>query len=132
MKYILDTDILIYFLKGHQSIVEKVSVVSRSNLSTTIINHAELLYGAYNSTKKEQNLKKIQEFLKEIKVLEFTSTASLLFAEHKAQLKKQGAILADMDLMIASIVLANDGILITNNVKHFEKIKKLNFENWTK
>ena len=132
MKYILDTDILIYFLKGHQSIVEKVSVVSRSNLSTTIINHAELLYGAYNSTKKEQNLKKIQEFLKEIKVLEFTSTASLLFAEHKAQLKKQGNMLADMDLMIASIVLANDGILITNNVKHFEKIKKLNFENWTK
>src|SRR3990167_7127897 len=130
MKYILDTDILIYFLKGHQSIVEKVSVVSRSNLSTTIINHAELLYGAYNSTKKEQNLKKIQEFLKEIKVLEFTSTASLLFAEHKAQLKKQGAILADMDLMIASIVLANDGILVTNNIKHFEKIKSLKFENW--
>jgi len=132
MKYVLDTDTLIYFLKGHECIVEKVSMISRSDLAITIINHTELLYGAYNSTKKEQNLKKIQDFLKEIKVLEFSTAASFLFAEQKAQLKKQGNILADMDLMIASIVLANDGVLVTNNVKHCEKIKKLNFENWTK
>jgi predicted nucleic acid-binding protein len=130
MKYILDTDTLIYFLKGQQSVVEKISVVARSDLSTTIINQTELLYGAFNSQKKEQNLKKIQGFLKEIKVLEFSHAASLIFAEHKAQLKKQGNILADMDLMIASIVLANDGILVTNNVKHFGKIKSLKFENW--
>ncbi len=131
MKYILDTDTLIYFLKGQQSVVERMSIVSPSDLSTTIINQTELLYGAFNSQKKEQNLKKIQAFLKEIKVLDFSHTASLIFAEHKAQLKKQGNILADMDLMIASIVLANDGILVTNNVKHFEKIKSLKFENWT-
>lgn len=132
MKYVLDTDILIYFLKGHESVVEKVSVVAQSDLSTTIINQTELLYGAFNSTKKEHNLKKIQEFLKEITVLEFSPAASMQFAKHKAQLKKQGNLLADMDLMIASIVLANDGILVTNNVKHFEKIKELRFENWAK
>lgn len=131
MKYILDTDTLIYFLKGQQNVVEKISVVAPPDLSTTIINQTELLYGAFNSQKKEQNLKKIQEFLKEIKVLEFSYTASLIFAEHKAQLKKRGNIIADMDLMIASIVLANDGILVTNNVKHFEKIKLLKFENWS-
>lgn len=131
MKYILDTDTLIYFLKGQQSVVERISIVATSDLSTTIINQTELLYGAFNSQKKEQNLKKIQAFLKEIKVLDFSHSASLIFAEHKAQLKKQGNVLADMDLMIASIVLANDGILVTNNVKHFEKIKLLKFENWT-
>ena len=130
MKYILDTDTLIYFLKGRQSVVERISIVAPSDLSTTIINQTELLYGAFNSQKKEQNLKKIQAFSKEIKVLDFSHTASLIFAEHKAQLKKQGNILADMDLMIASIVLANDGILVTNNIKHFEKIKSLKFENW--
>lgn len=132
MKYVLDTDILIYFLKGHAQVVEKISVFSQSELSTTIINKTELLYGAFNSVKKEQNLKKIQEFLNEIQILEFSDAASLLFAEHKAQLKKQGNLLADMDLMIASIVLAHDGILVTNNVKHFEKIKKLQFENWAR
>jgi len=117
-------------MKGTQSIVEKISVVAPSELSTTIINQTELLYGAFNSTKKEYNLKKIQEFLKEIRVLEFSHQASFLFAEHKTHLKKHGNLVADMDLMIASIVLANDGILVTNNIKHFEKIKALKFENW--
>ncbi|EKD77041.1 MAG: PilT protein [uncultured bacterium] len=130
MKYVLDTDTLIYFMKGHQNVVEKISVISSSELSTTIINQTELLYGAYNSIRKEQNLKKIQGFLKEIRVLEFSHKASFIFAEHKAHLKKQGNLVADMDLMIASIVLANDGILITNSTKHFEKIKVLKFENW--
>ena len=55
MTYILDTDTLIYFLKGHQQVVEKISIMSRSELSTTIINQAELLYGAFNSTKKSHN-----------------------------------------------------------------------------
>ncbi|HLB55771.1 MAG TPA: type II toxin-antitoxin system VapC family toxin [Coxiellaceae bacterium] len=132
MKYVLDTDILIYFLKGHERVVEKISVIAQSDLSTTIINQTELLYGAFNSTQKEQNLKKIQDFLKEIRVLEFSPAASMHFAKHKAHLKKQGNLLADMDLMIASIALANDGILVTNNVKHFEKIKELKFENWAK
>ena len=104
--------------------------MSRSELSTTIINQAELLYGAFNSTKKSHNLKKIQAFLKEIPILEFSSAAALIFAEQKVQLKGAGKMLADMDLMIASIVLANSGILVTNNVKHFERIKKLQFENW--
>ncbi|HLD84457.1 MAG TPA: PIN domain-containing protein [Coxiellaceae bacterium] len=130
MTYILDTDTLIYFLKGHQQVVEKISIMSRSELSTTIINQAELLYGAFNSTKKSHNLKKIQAFLKEIPILEFSSAAALIFAEQKVQLKGAGKMLADMDLMIASIVLANSGILVTNNVKHFERIKKLQFENW--
>lgn len=132
MKYVLDSDMLIYFLKGYNSVVEKISVMSRSDLATTIINQTELFYGAFNSAKKEQNLKKIQDFLKEISVLEFSHEAPLLFAKHKAQLKKRGTLLADMDLMIASIVLAHDGILVTNNVKHFSRIKELKFENWAR
>ena len=60
---------------------------------------------------------------------------TVLFAIGMSVMSDQGSVgnlLADMDLMIASIVLANDGILVTNNVKHFEKIKELQFENWTK
>lgn len=130
MKYILDTDTLIYFLKGKRAVVEKMSVIEGADLSTTIINKTELLYGAFNSEQKEQNLEKVHAFLGEIKILDFPHAASFLFAEHKAYLKKQGNLLADMDLMIASIVLSHDGILVTNNVRHFQKIKKLKIENW--
>lgn len=131
MKYVLDTDILIYFFSGHQSVIDRISAVLRTDyLSTTIFNKTELLYGAFNSAKIDHNLKKIQESLRDIKVLEFSHEASFIFAEHKAQLKKNGNIVADMDLMIASVVLANDGILVTNNTKHFQKVKKLKLENW--
>ncbi len=56
MKYILDTDTLIYFLKGNAHIVEKVASISAEKITTTIVNHTELLYGAYNSQKKKHKL----------------------------------------------------------------------------
>lgn len=131
MKYILDTDTLIYFLKGHENVVKRVASVSRDELGTTIINHAELLFGAFNSQRKKQNLLKAKSFLENILIMPFCQESSYIFAENKALLKKRGNIVADLDLMIASIALRNKSILITNNTKHFNRIKKLKIENWT-
>lgn len=130
MKYILDTDTLIYFLKGHKKIVEKVAAISLDDMAITIINHTELLFGAFNSIKKKENLEKIEQFLQSITILPFCEQASYLFAEYKASLKKQGTILADLDLIIASIAMQSNSILVTNNVRHFERIRKLTIENW--
>jgi len=64
MKYILDTDTLIYFLKGHENVVTRMqSIVDTKELATTIINYTELLYGAFNSERKKDNLKKVKNFL---------------------------------------------------------------------
>ncbi|WP_434580171.1 PIN domain-containing protein [Sulfurimonas sp. NW15] len=89
------------------------------------INYTELIYGAYNSSKINQNLKIIEPFLENFKILEFTQASSLVFAKEKARLKKNGNIIADMDLMIASIAIANDCTLISNNIKHFDRIQNL-------
>jgi tRNA(fMet)-specific endonuclease VapC len=130
MKYILDTDTLIDFLKGQANVVNQLASLSPNDVATTIINHTELLFGAFNSSQKQQNLTKIQSFLSTIPVLPFCNSSSYIFAEHKAQLKKQGNIIADLDLMIASIALQHRSILVTNNTKHFIRIKKLKLENW--
>jgi len=124
-KYILDSDILIYFLKGNQDIVKKIISLPKDDLYITIINYTELLYGIYNSNKITQNKEKILPFLEKFKVLQFDKNSSEIFAKIKAKLKKQGNIIADMDLMIASIAIANKAILFTNNIKHFERIKEL-------
>ncbi len=92
------------------------------------INYTELIYGAYNSSKINQNLKVIEPFLDSFKVLEFTKTSNLIFAKEKARLKKNGNIIADMDLMIASIAIENDCTLISNNIKHFQRIQNLELE----
>lgn len=127
-KYLVDSDILIYFLKGQQEVVEKLSKIPIDDLYISRINYTELLYGAYNSTKIEQNLKIIEPFLDNFKVLEFTKKSSLIFAKEKARLKKSGNIIADMDLMIASIAIENECTLISNNIKHFHRVQNLELE----
>lgn len=131
MKYILDTDILIYLLKGNENVITHISQVAADTLHTTIINHTELLFGAFNSNKKKQNLEIVQTLLARIKVLPFCEKASYVFAEQKALLKNDGNIIADMDLMIASISLHHHMTLVTNNMKHFSRIVHLKLENWS-
>jgi len=127
-KYLIDSDILIYFLKGKQEVVQRLSQIPIDDLYISRINYTELIYGAYNSSKINQNLKVIEPFLDNFKVLEFTKTSSLIFAKEKARLKKSGDIIADMDLMIASIAIENDCTLISNNIKHFDRVHNLELE----
>lgn len=127
---VLDSDILIYFLKGNKNVVNEVLKHDLSDLYITRINCTELLYGAYNSTKIKENLTKINAFLAQFTVLEFDEKSSKIFAQLKAKLKKEGNIIADIDLMIASITIANQEMLATNNHKHFERIKELKRVVW--
>jgi len=127
-RYLIDSDILIYFLKGTPEVIERLTQISPDALHTSRINATELLYGAYNSARTEKNLAIIEPFLERFKILEFDSRASLFFAKEKARLKRLGTPIADMDLMIASIALAQGCVLITNNVKHFERVLGLEIE----
>lgn len=87
------------------------------------------MYGAYNSSKIDKNLAVIEPFLESFRLLEFDKESSLLFAKEKSRLKQKGIIIADMDLMIASIALRNNCILVTNNTKHFGRVKNLKLSN---
>ncbi|MGD9718066.1 MAG: PIN domain-containing protein [Sulfurimonadaceae bacterium] len=124
-KYLVDSDVLIYFLKGKPEAVAKLSQLCSESLFTSRINYTELLYGAYNSARVEQNLHTILPFLSNFQILEFDAQSALCFAKLKAALKKSGTIIADMDLMIASIAIENNCTLLTNNLKHFERISEL-------
>ena len=130
MKYILDTDILIYFLNGVPEITKKMLEIDIGDLATTIITHNELHYGVHNSAKKKSNLIKVDSLLKQLTILPFTEDASLIFANEKARLKKSGALIADMDLMIASIAINKGLKLATNNKKHFQRLRNLSIETW--
>ena len=131
MKYIIDTDTIIYFLKNNKKVIGKFSKINDENIFTTIINSAELLFGAYNSQLVEDNLKKFKLFLENINILPFDEIAAENFARLKAELKRDGNLIDDMDLMIASICIAAGYVLVTNNTKHFSRIEELNIENWS-
>lgn len=130
MNYVLDTDTIIYFLKGDPQVVKKVLHLDSKSIHTTIINHSELLFGAHNSAHIEKNLKKISQFLNAVSILPYNQDASQKFVQLKASLKAKGKLIADMDLMIASICLGQNITLVTNNSRHFERIPHLKITNW--
>jgi predicted nucleic acid-binding protein len=125
---ILDTDTISYFLRGEKKLKEKF-MKHQDELSSTTINYAELIYGLKKRDNKNL-LPKVELIFKNIKVYTFDKDASRVFGVLKALLSKKGTIIADMDLMIASIAIANDEVLISNNLKHFTKIEGLRVESW--
>lgn len=132
MSYIIDTDILIYFLKSHPEVIKQFSKHSLSILGTTRINAAELLYGAHNSKNPQRSLMVHRNLLEELDIDEFGERAAEIYSSEKACLRHQGNLIDDMDLMIAAICLAESKTLVTNNTKHFQRIRGLNLENWAK
>ena len=132
MSYIIDSDILIYFLKQRAIVVERFEEHDMSELATTRINATELLYGAHRSINPNLSLDIHRNFLNEFVIFEYSEAASEIYAGEKAWLKQKGQFIDDMDLLIASICLAEDKVLVTNNTKHFRRIRGLNTENWSK
>ena len=131
MTYLLDTDIIVYWLNGNQAIAQQASEAGQTNVAFSTVSQAELYYGAYNSNRVEQNVTVIQRLTLNIALLPFDEAAAQRFGQIKASLKQQGQIILDTDLMIASIALAHDLTLVTNNTKHFSRIADLAIENWT-
>ncbi len=131
MKYLLDTDTLIFWLKGNQSIERKALEIGLEHLGYSIISKAELFYGAYNSQNVQRNLENINKIDQALTLVYLEETAAEWFGKLKAELKRQGNIIMDADLIIASIAIANDLVLVTNNTRHFQRIPTLKIDNWS-
>ncbi len=127
---ILDTDTISYYLRGMQSIKDQF-IAHQYELASTAINYAELVYGLKKRDAKRY-LSKVELIFDNIKVYGFDKKSAAIFGELKAQMQRNGVVIADMDLLIASIALANKEKLITHNLKHFSKIEMLAVESWVK
>ncbi len=129
--FIVDTDILIEFLRGNPLLAEKFPK-HQEELFTTSINIAELVYGAWKSKKQEKSLSEVEVLLQNIRILNFTVSSAHRFGEIKSALERKGMPLSDTDLFIASIALASNSIFVTHNTKHFLKIPGLKVIDWLK
>ncbi len=130
MTYLLDTDIVIYWLKGTKTISQKVVASGFNSIAISDITRAELYYGAYKSQKINENLAAIKALVERVNFIPFNEPAQVLFGKNKTDLEKKGTRLDDMDLMIASTALAFGLVLITNNMAHFERVSGLKVDNW--
>lgn len=97
---------------------------------TTWITAAELFYGAAKSRSPAEGRAAVLTFLASLPVLELEETAAQLFGEIKATLERQGRRLEDADLLIGSIAVARGAIVVTNNLRHYERIPGIRIESW--
>jgi len=129
-KFIIDTDICIYWLKGNENIERNIIKNGFENVFITVITECELFYGAFKSAKKEKNLTIIEELKKKIRILHTKEGIPYTYGKIKSDLEAKGQTLDDADLLIASITLSNNATLVTNNMGHFKRIRGLKLEDW--
>ena len=132
MAYLIDTDILIYSLKNDEHVKQKFRENQNIPKSISVITYGELVFGARKSRHIEKNLAVTYRIAELFPVIDIDKSIMDVFGEIKSSLEMRGSIIEDMDILIAATALSHNLILVTNNVKHFKKIKDLRMENWKK
>jgi tRNA(fMet)-specific endonuclease VapC len=130
-KYLIDSNICIYFIKGLYDLKSKFEKVDPENCYISEITLAELKFGVENSEKKEKNQKVLENFLTGVKVLPIFHCIDL-YAKEKARLRKAGTPIDDFDLLIGVTSVVHNMIMVTNNTKEFKRINGIDLEDWTK
>lgn len=129
--YLLDTNIVIHCLKGHEVVNKNLRSHLNDPLHISVVTLMELYYGAYKSQKVESNLAKIKTLENSIEVIPLGKEVVEIFGIYKAKLERSGTPLDDFDLILAACAMTNNLVLVTNNTKHFKRIEGLTITDWT-
>lgn len=128
--FLLDTDTVIYILKGHPTVEQNLQRHPHDPIKLSVITLMELYYGAYKSQRVTSNLAKIRAMESSLEILPVSQEIVEIFGMEKARLEGRGTPLEDFDLVLGCVALAHNLTLVTNNVKHFKKIGSLRVVNW--
>lgn len=130
--YLLDTDTLIYFLKGNDTVVENFKENYGMPKAISIITYGEMIYGARKSEQVSRNLAKVYRLAEIYSIIDITRSVMDSFGEIKASLSLGGITVDDFDLLIGCTALTLNYAVVTNNIKHYKKIPGLRVVNWSK
>lgn len=122
-KYLLDTDWVIYYLRGKEVFINAIDGYrADGGITISTISIAELYEGVYRSPRPEEKEIILIDFLEGIRTISITRPIARLFGRNRAELKKLGITVSDLDLIIACVAEYHCLSILTNNRKHFEKI----------
>ncbi len=132
MSYLIDTNIIIYGIKGNPVVHDHLIKNENIPKSISVITYGELLFGAKKSRNYEKNMAIVYRIKELFPVIDIDKAIIETFSELKVNLQKAGSPIDDFDLLIASTALTMNSTLATNNEKHFARIKGLKIENWSR
>ena len=129
--FMLDTNIYIYIKKNNPpQVLAKLQSLSVEQVCMSSITYAELFYGAIKSQQSVNNIEKIVVLKSIIPILQFDEYAAEQYGRIRANLESRGLIIGSNHLLIAAHALSQKHILVSNNLREFERVDGLITENW--
>ncbi len=128
--YLLDTNICISMLKDKYGVREAILKVKPEHCYVSEITLGELYYGAFFSNNPSERLKDVAFITNHFKIIPVTETLSI-FGEIKAQLRREGNLIDDFDILIGCAAIQNNLVMVTDNIKHLNRLPHIVIENWT-
>lgn len=130
LKYLLDTNIVIYVIKRRPLAVLETFNRHAAQLCISSITLAELLHGVEKSAKPARNLGQVEDFFSRLEVLNYGPKAAAHYGDIRADLERKGTPIGVNDLHIAGHARSEGLVLVSNNLREFERVEGLRLANW--
>jgi tRNA(fMet)-specific endonuclease VapC len=132
MKFLLDTDTCIYALKQNETVIGRLLATEREDVAVSVITEAELRTGAAKSSSPLKTLRLIENFLRPLTLIDFTSEDAIAYAAVRAKLERAGTPIGPLDTLIAAQAIARRLTVVSINVREFRRVAGLAIENWSR
>jgi tRNA(fMet)-specific endonuclease VapC len=130
LHYMLDTNICIYVIKSRPAELREQFNRLTEQICISTITLAELFYGVEKSSRRAQNLQAVEEFVARLEALPFSAEAAAHYGQVRAELERAGQLAGPYDMLIGAHARSAGLIVVTNNLREFERIPGLRIENW--
>ena len=129
---LLDTNTCIYLIRRRpKEALQRFERFEVGEVGVSVITISELRYGVEKSTRPEQNLRALEQFLLPLEVQDFGPEATVSYGRVRASLEERGMPIGPLDTLIAAHALSLGATLVTNNTREFERVSGLQIEDWT-
>ena len=128
---LLDTNTCIYLIRRRpKEALRRFERFEVGEVGVSVITVSELRYGVEKSTRPEQNLRALEQFLLPLEVLDFGPEATVSYGRVRASLEERGMPIGPLDTLIAAHALSLGATLVTNNTHEFGRVSGLQIEDW--
>lgn len=128
----LDTNTCIYLIRQRsEAALQRFEQFEVGEVGLSVVTVCELYYGVDKSARPEQNCRALEQFLLPLEILDFDAEAARHYGRLRATLEKKGTPIGPLDTLIAAHALGCGAILVTNNIREFERVEELRTEDWT-
>ena len=129
-RYLLDTSFCVHFIRGHAWARTALGRLHATDVAVSAVTVGALYEGAFHADSPSKELIKVEAFLDPLEVVPLGREETIQWGRIEAQLRKQGNPIEAEDGMIAATALAHAFRLVSSNLRHFERVKGLDFVDW--